>query len=145
VIGMADDETTRDAPAADASIGELVKHLSDVTSRLVRQETALAKIELQEKAREGARGAGMFGGAGLLGVFAFGTLTACAVLVLDLWMSAWLAALIVTVVYAAGAGLLALMGKRHVQEATPPVPEQAAESVKEDVRWAKTRAKSART
>jgi hypothetical protein len=59
-------------------------------------------------------------------------------------VAAWLAALIVTVVLGAIAGLLALQGKTKVQQATPPVPEQASESVKEDVQWAKTRAQAAR-
>ena len=57
----------------------------------------------------------------------------------------WLAALIVAVVYAAIAAVLALTGKGKVQEAGPPVPEQAIESTKEDVEWAKTRARSGRT
>jgi nitric oxide reductase large subunit len=59
-------------------------------------------------------------------------------------MTAWLAALIVTVVYAAIAGVLALAGKKKVQEATPPVPEQTVDSVKEDVQWTKQRAKAGR-
>jgi hypothetical protein len=60
-------------------------------------------------------------------------------------MVAWLAALVVAVVYLAVAGVLALVGKGRVQEATPPVPEQTRDSVKEDVEWAKTRAKAGRT
>jgi stage V sporulation protein SpoVS len=56
----------------------------------------------------------------------------------------WIAALIVTAVYGAIAGLLALQGKNKVQQAGPPVPEQAVDSTKEDVAWVKTRAKSAR-
>jgi hypothetical protein len=51
----------------------------------------------------------------------------------------------VAVVYAAIAGVLALQGRNKIQDAVPPVPEQATESVKEDVEWAKTRAKSGRT
>jgi hypothetical protein len=47
-------------------------------------------------------------------------------------------------VLAAVAGVLALQGKSKVAQATPPVPEQATESVKEDVQWAKTRAQSGR-
>ena len=41
-------------------------------------------------------------------------------------------------------GILALQGRTKVQQATPPVPEQATESVKEDVRWAKTKAQEGR-
>jgi hypothetical protein len=47
-------------------------------------------------------------------------------------------------VLAAIAGILALQGKSKVQQATPPVPEQATESVKEDVEVAKTRAQEGR-
>jgi membrane protein len=73
-----------------------------------------------------------------------GALIATAILALSLAVAAWLAALIVTVVLAAVAGVLALQGRNKVQEATPPVPEQATESVKEDVEWAKTQAQAAR-
>ena len=48
-------------------------------------------------------------------------------------MDGWLAALIVAVVLFAGAGVLALMGKNQVEEATPPLPERAVEGVKEDI------------
>jgi uncharacterized membrane protein YqjE len=130
--------------AQDASLGELVKQLSEQTSRLARQEVELAKVELQEKGKRAGLGAGMFGGAGLFGLYAVGALVAAAILALATAVDAWLAALIVAVVLGAIAGILALVGKRNVQQATPPVPEQATESVKEDVQWAKTRAQAGR-
>jgi uncharacterized membrane protein YqjE len=129
----------------DRSTGELLKELSDQTTTLVKQEIELAKAELGEKGKKAGIGAGMFGGAGLMGVFALAALTTCIIVALDSAMELWLAALIVAVVYAAIAGVLALQGRNKVQEAAPPVPEQATESVKEDVQWAKTRAKSGRT
>jgi hypothetical protein len=128
----------------DLPIAELLKRLSEQTSNLVRQELDLAKAELTVKGKRLGAGAGMFGGAGLFGVYAFGALTACIILALSLAMAAWLAALIVTVVYAAIAGVLALTGKKQVQEATPPLPEQTVDSVKEDVQWTKERAKAGR-
>src|SRR4051812_11248250 len=128
----------------DRPVGELVKELSEQTSLLVRKEVELAKAELAEKGKKAGLGAGMFGGAGLFGFFAFAGLTATLVLVLAMAVAPWLAALIVTVVYAAIAGVLALQGKKKVQQAGPPVPEQAVDSTKEDVAWVKTRAKSAR-
>ena len=72
-------------------------------------------------------------------------LTTCIIAALESPLSLWLAALIVAVVYAVIGGVLALQGRNKVQEAGPPIPEQATESVKEDVQWAKTRAKSGRT
>ncbi len=124
--------------------GELLKELSNQTTQLVRQEIDLAKAELSEKGKKAGVGAGMVGGAGLFGVVAFAALTACLIGALDTAMPFWLAALTVAVIYAAVAGVLALRGKKQVQEAAPPVPEQAVESAKEDVEWAKTRARSGR-
>jgi uncharacterized membrane protein YqjE len=126
-------------------IGDLLKQLSQETTTLVRQELDLAKAEMAEKGKKAGKGAGMFGGAGVVGFLALGALTAALILALDTGMKAWLAALIVGLVYAAIAGVLALTGKKEVQQATPPVPEQTVESVKEDVQWAKTQTPSART
>ncbi|HKO27232.1 MAG TPA: phage holin family protein [Solirubrobacteraceae bacterium] len=119
-------------------MGELFKQLSEEMSTLVRQELRLAQAEMTEKGKRAGIGAGIFGGAGLIGVMALGTLTACVVAALAEAMDVWLAALIVTVVYAAIAGVLALQGRERIQQATPPVPEQTVETVKEDVQWAKT-------
>ena len=126
-------------------IGDLLKQLSQETTTLVRQELDLAKAEMAEKGKKAGKGAGMFGGAGVVGFLALGALTAALILALDTGMKAWLAALIVGLVYAAIAGVLVLTGKKEVQQATPPVPEQTVDSVKEDVQWAKTRTPSART
>jgi Putative Actinobacterial Holin-X, holin superfamily III len=125
-------------------VGELVKQLSEQTSTLVRQEMDLAKAELTERGKAAGAGAGLLGGAGLIGLLAAGALTAFLILLLSEAMDAWLAALIVAVVYGAGAALLALSGRDRIREGMPPAPEQTVESVKEDVRWAKTRATSAR-
>jgi uncharacterized membrane protein YqjE len=129
----------------ERSTGDLLKELSDHTTTLVKQEIDLAKAELSEKGKKAGKGVGMFGGAGLFGVFSFAALTTCIIAALESPLNLWLAALIVAVVYAVIAGVLALQGRNKVQEAGPPVPEQATESVKEDVEWAKTRAKSGRT
>jgi hypothetical protein len=132
--------TTHDRPTS-----ELMRELTDQTTALVRKEIALAKVELTEKGKKAGVGAGMFGAAALLGAGAFAALTACFILALATFLEGWLAALIVTVVYAAIAGVLALRGKKQVKEATPPVPERAVDSTKEDLEWVKTRAKSGRS
>jgi hypothetical protein len=128
----------------NTSTGELVKLLSEQTSMLVRKELELAKSEFAEKGKTAGVGAGMVGGAGVVGLLALGALTACLILLLAEGMDAWVAALIVTAVYGAIAGILALLGRDRVKEAMPPAPEQTVESVKEDVQWAKTQATSAR-
>ena len=139
---MPDYEGPRDS--RDRPVGELLKQLSDQTATLVRQEMELARVELVEKGKQAGIGAGAFGGAGLVAVFAVGALTATLILALATFLEGWLAALIVTVVYAAVAGVLALVGKSRVQQATPPVPEAAQASVQEDLEVAKTRAKAGR-
>jgi uncharacterized membrane protein YqjE len=127
----------------DRPVGELLRELSTQTTTLVRQELELAKAEMAEKGKQAGIGAGMFGGAGLFGVFALAALTTCVIAALATGMDVWLAALIVAVVYAAVAAVLALLGRQKTREAAPPAPEQAIESTKEDIQWAKTRVKSA--
>jgi uncharacterized membrane protein YqjE len=122
----------------EESIGDLLKRLSQDTSTLVKQEMALARAELTEQGKRAGKGAGMLGGAGVAGLLTLGALTATLIGVLDTAMAFWLAALIVTLVWAAVAGVLALQGRNKIKEATPPAP-QTVETVKEDVRWAKTR------
>ena len=126
----------------ERSIGDLLKQLSQETATLVRKEVELAKAEVSEKGKKAGLGAGMFGGAGVAGLLALGSLTACLIALLATAMEVWIAALIVTVLWAAVAGVLALLGRNKVQEATPPI-EQTVDSIKEDVQWAKTQKPSA--
>jgi uncharacterized membrane protein YqjE len=126
------------------STGELVKELSEQTTTLVRKELELAKAELSQKGKVAGEGAGMFGGAAVVGLLALGTLTTMILALLDKAMDLWVAALIVTLIYGAIAAVLALTGKDRVKKGMPPAPEQTVETVKEDVQWAKNRAKSAR-
>ena len=121
-------------------IGDLVKQLSEQTATLVRKELQLAQLELQEKGKRAGIGAGLFGGAGLIALFGAGTLIAAIVMLLATALDAWLAALIVAVVLLAIAGVAALMGKKQVEQATPPAPEQAIQSTKRDVEEIKGRA-----
>jgi VIT1/CCC1 family predicted Fe2+/Mn2+ transporter len=125
-------------------IGEVAKSLTSDLSLLLRQEIDLAKAEMAEKGRTAAPGLGMFGGAGIVALFAAGALTAFLILVLSTFLPDWAAALVVGAVLATVAYVLIQQGKERVADAGPPVPEQTIETVKEDVEWAKTRASSAR-
>jgi uncharacterized membrane protein YqjE len=138
------DKQQANGTLSDESTGDLVRRLSEDVSTLVRQEVELAKAELSEKGRKAGRGAGMFGGAGLFGVFAFAALTTALIAGLSEEMDTWVAALIVAVAYAGVGAVLALTGKQQVEEAGPPQPEQTVETIKEDVQWAKSQAKSVR-
>ena len=138
------EQGTRNGSSTDESIADLMKRLSEQTTELVRKEIELAKAELQVKGRKAGIGAGMFGGAGVFGLYALGALTAAAILALATAVDGWLAALIVAVVWGAVAGVLALTGKNKVQEATPPVPERALDTTKQDVETIKERAQAGR-
>jgi cytoskeletal protein RodZ len=85
----------------------------------------------------------MVGGAGAAGLMALIALTLTLIFAMDTFMKGWLAALIVTLVWGAVAGVLALQGRNRIKEATPPAP-QTIETVKEDVQWAKSQTPSAR-
>jgi hypothetical protein len=141
---MAVDETTNSSQGdpRERPIGDLLKQLSEDTAKLVRKEVELARAEVTEKGKQAGVGAGMFGGAGIAGLLALGSLTACLIALLATGMEVWIAALVVTVLWAAVAGVLALMGRGKVQQATPPAP-QTVETIKEDVQWAKTQKPSA--
>jgi hypothetical protein len=128
----------------ERSLAELTKQLSDQTTALARQEVELAKAEMAIKAKRLGIGAGAFGAAGLVGLLALGALTATLILALATAMDAWLAALIVAAAYGVIAGILALVGKGRVESGTPPVPERAIDSTKQDVEHVKHRAKEAR-
>jgi uncharacterized membrane protein YqjE len=124
----------------DQSLNELVQRLSNQTATLVRKEIRLGQLELQEKGKRAGIGAGMFGGSGLTALYGLGALIAAAILALSTAVAPWLAALIVAVVLFAAAGVLALTGKKRVQQATPPAPEAAIESVQTDIEEVKERA-----
>ncbi len=119
-------------------LGESVKRLSEDLGILVRKELELARTELTEKAKTAGVGAGMLSGSAIAALMMLGSLTALAIIALSLVVAAWLAALIVTVIWGCIAGALALAGKNKLQHATPLVPVQTIENVKEDVQWAQS-------
>jgi hypothetical protein len=126
-----------DAPTTDDSLGSLVSHLTDDLGRLTRQELALAKAELRDEAKKAGKGAGLLGGAAVAGwmVAIFLSLTAMWALG-EVMHLAW-AALIVTAVWAVAAAVMAMTGRKELQEFSPK-PDQTIESVKEDAKWLKT-------
>ncbi|GGK85462.1 phage holin family protein [Mangrovihabitans endophyticus] len=120
-------------PVTDQSTSELVQRASEQITRLVRDEIALAKAELTEKGKHAGIGAGLFGGGGVLALYGVGALIATLIIVFNLFLPLWLAALIITVALFVVAGILALLGKQQVTRAVPPEPVEAVASVKADV------------
>lgn len=126
----------------DRPIGELVQDLSRQTSTLIRQEMRLAQAELSEKGTHAGKGAGMFGGAGLIALYGVGALVAAAIIGLATVAEPWIAAAAIGAALLVIAGIVALAGKKELNEATPPKPEQAIDSVHQDVETVKARARS---
>ena len=141
---MTDPALTDTQRTAEPTVAELVKQLSEQSTRLARQEVELAKAELGQKARQAGIGIGMFGGAGTFAFYAFGALVTAAILGVATAVAAWVAALIVAAILALAAGGFALQGKQRVERATPPVPEQATGSFRDDVHAVRSHARAGR-
>ena len=137
----ADEVVDGSADLRDEPIGDLLKQVKSEASTIAQKEIKLAKAEVTESAKEVGVGAGMFGGAGYLAHLAALGFMLCLIFALATAMPAWLAALIVTVVLAAGAGVLALSGKKKLKQAGPPVPQQAMEAAKQTLETVKEEAK----
>jgi uncharacterized membrane protein YqjE len=134
--------TTVPLDRREESIGELIKDLSRDVSKLVHQEFELARVEMTEKGKRAGVGLGMVGGAAAFALVTLGGSMATIIIVLDLVMPLWLAALLTTAVYGVVAAVLALRGREELKETGAPIPERTRDSIKEDIQWAKTRAQS---
>jgi hypothetical protein len=129
-------------PDGERPLGELVQDLSRQTSTLIRQEMRLAQAELAQKGRHAGKGAGMFGGAGLVALYGVGALVTAAILGLATVLEPWIAAGAIGAGLLLIAGILALTGKKELEEAGPPKPEQALDSVQRDIATVKASARS---
>lgn len=120
----------------------MIGGFADDIKNLVRTELRSARDEMAEKAKTAGAGAGMLSGSLIGALFTLGSLTALLIIALGLVMPLWGSALIVTVVWAIATAVLALTGKKKLQESAPFIPERTIENVKDDVEWAKDRVTS---
>ncbi|MFE2512260.1 phage holin family protein [Streptomyces naganishii] len=114
-------------------VGELVQRASQQLTELVRGEMRLAQAEMREKGKRYSKGGGLFGGAGVVGFLMAQALVATAIAALAVPLPVWAAALIVTAVLGVIAAVMAMSGKKQVDQAGSPTPEQTVENVKADV------------
>jgi uncharacterized membrane protein YqjE len=123
------------------SVAELVQDMSEQMSRLIRDELRLAQAELAEKGKRAGIGAGLFGGAGLIALYGLAGLFTTIVLgLVAAGLPAWAAALIVTAALFVVSGVMAVIGRSQVTQIGSPMPEQAVQSIKDDVHEVKERA-----
>lgn len=116
----------------DRPLSEVLKSLGDDLGRLVRGELALLKSELQQNVARVGTGAGLLGGAGVVGLFALEfILLAIAFGLVAMGLPAWLSALILGVALGVVAAVLAMQGKNKVAGASV-APTETIEQVKTD-------------
>jgi len=128
------------ADPGELSTGELITRITGQVSTLIRDELALARIELTRKGKKAGVGAGLFGGAGVVALYGVGALLTAAIAALALVLPIWASALIVAAVLFVVAGIVALLGKKNLSQATPPLPAEAVEGIKTDAQIIKERA-----
>jgi uncharacterized membrane protein YqjE len=119
------------------SVSDLVGEVTSDLSRLMHQELELAKTEIRAEAVKAGRAGGMLGGAGVLAHLTLVFFALALMWALGNVMDLGWAALIVGALLAIGAAVLFAVGRRHLREINPK-PERTVETVKEDVRWART-------
>lgn len=118
------------------SLGEIVGEITTDLSALFKQEVELAKVELKQEATRAGKGAGMLAGAGLAGLMVLIFLSMTLMWLLDNVVVLELAAFIVTLLWGAVAGVLALVGRKNLKKANPQLP-QTQQTLKEDAQWAR--------
>jgi uncharacterized membrane protein YqjE len=138
--------TVESAKLRERSTLDLVKDLTHQASTLVHQEVELvklelrenvelAKVEMAEKAKTAGTGVAFLTAAAVAGLLALGTLSAFLILALDGVMPNWAAALCVAALWVIAGCVLAVVGRRKIDEIGTAVPSRTIEAVKEDVQW----------
>jgi hypothetical protein len=127
---------------SDRSVGDLVRLANEQFVALVRHEVDFAKAEMAQKAKRAGFGAGLFGAAGVLSLYALGVLIAAAVLGFALILPGWAAALVVAGGLLLIAGVAAMIGRSRLRSATPAVPKESVRSLREDLSAVTTAAKT---
>jgi uncharacterized membrane protein YqjE len=124
----------------DRSIGELFSELANETALLIRQEVALAKVELTQKANRVGRNVGYLVLGGAVAYAALLALLATIIILLASVMAWWIAALVVAVLVGIIAAVLISKAWAALKN-TDVAPRQTVETLKEDAQWAKEQMK----
>lgn len=120
----------------ERSLGDLFSELAGETSLLVRQEVALAQIELTEKATRAGKNIGFLVVGGAVGYAALLAILAAVIIGLSNFIPAWVSALIVGVIVAIVSYLLITSALAALKK-TDLTPHQSVESIKENAQWIK--------
>lgn len=131
-----------DGEARSLPLGQLLRRFRDEAAELAGVEMDLLRSEIGEKRRHAVSAAVMGAIALIAALCAMGTLVAAAVLGLDEVMPAWAAALIVGAALLVAAACFAIAARQQLRRAGNPLPRRTIDTVKEDMTWLTTRARS---
>jgi Protein of unknown function (DUF1469). len=116
------------------SVFALLADIPTLVTDLVQREIELVKAELVAKLKALGAGAGLIVAALIVVLGMLGVLLTAAILALSLVMPGWLAALLVAAVLLIVAVVLGLIGYRILMRGVPPVPTEAIDSIRRDLR-----------
>jgi hypothetical protein len=126
-----------DAPRDQRPLGQLFGDLAEQLATLIRKEMELARTEMTEKATAMGRDAASIGIGAALGYGGVLVLLGAAVLLLvEVGLDAWIAALIVGLVAAGVGAFLVNQGRTKLAE-VDLAPKKTVETLKDDAQWAK--------
>lgn len=120
----------------ERSLGDLFSELMGETSTLIRQEVALAQVELTNKAAIAGKNVGYLVVGGAVGYAAVLVLLAGVVAILANFIPLWLSALIVAAVVGVVAYMLINSALTELRK-TDLAPHETVRSIKEDAKWLK--------
>jgi len=123
-------------PKEERSLGELFGELSRETGELIRNEVALARVEVSQKVSRMGRDIGSLAVGGAIAYAGFLAILAAIILGLAEFIEAWIAALIVGLVVAGIGYFLVQRGLNNLKR-QDIAPTQTIETLKEDTEWAK--------
>ena len=118
---------------APVSTGALLIRFTDQVGGLVRDEIAMAKLEIAEKGKRLGIGSGLLGAAAFLALYGLGALLVTAGLALALVLDGWLAALVVAGAIFLLAAILVVVGVTSLKNGASPVPTEAIDGAKQDL------------
>ena len=129
-----------DRPLESKPLGDLFSDLASDMSSLVRQEVALARVEMTQKAKSVGKNVGYLVVGGAIGYAALLAVIAGVIMLLTRYMPAWGASLLVGIVIAGISWLLIGKALTALQE-TDLTPRETVETLKEDATWMKQQIK----
>lgn len=126
------------AVGIERTLPEVLQRIARNIQEIIRAEVRLAKAETAEELKKAKGPAGLIGAGVYIGLYAGAGFLLAAIYGLSTIMATWLAALIVGVVLAVFAAIFINTGAKHLKDVRA-VPRRTAETMKENVEWAKTR------